>query len=40
MSKLDLKHTTGQLAPLPGCNPRLCTTLPLALLSRPAQRVL
>lgn len=33
MSRLDLKHTTGQLSSPPGCNPRFCTTLPLAILS-------
>lgn len=39
MSRLDVKRTTGQLASPPGCDPRLYTTLPLALLSlsRPVQ---
>lgn len=33
MSGPELQHTIGQLASPPGCDPRLCTTLPLALLS-------
>lgn len=37
MSRLDLKHTTSQLSSPPGCNPRFCTTLPLAFLSSCSQ---